>query len=561
MVLVSKSNNKKPNLKGEVIVTESTFFNHSKTIIEEFLSTAIIFDDQANFGDFNLIPPKVVVSPTTRKRKSQEKVDSDSKDSKVPKKEEPLTLSHDLNAKKVINSFAEKGILCSVIKPEEDELETLHETATLLSEKADLIIFDWELSQTSGKTALPLVKRTITHFNNRSPQQLRLIAIYTGTTNINKVFSLIRDELSNHDFQIEDHGDNCCQIDACRLLVFAKKAAKTAEGVTKVSFEDLADFLVNEYTKMTKGILSNVVMQSFSVVKRNTHQILKKFSGMDSPFLTHRTCLPSPEEAEDHTATLISEEIQSLLEEYNVGKMSRLDALKYYLEDGQINKDYSLKPFKNKDGCLSKEQVLTLWEKGISEKSEFLSNKEFDKGMFFKSLTDIYSEDENGEALDLKYAALTTLRSKYSDNQPYLTLGTVVKEISQETYWVCIQPGCDSVRLSGDVSFPFLPVSNKGAIQCVIPNDSDSFVRKKISLKFSDCRKIKFLADPASKDIKSMKEDDQFYFQDTNGNRFQFVCELKPLYAQRLSNKFAANISRVATNNSEWLRRCEEKKL
>ena len=46
----------------------------------------------------------------------------------------------------------------------------------------------------------------------------------------------------------------CCQIDACRLLiVFAKKAAKTADGVTKVSFENLADFLIDEYTKMTKG--------------------------------------------------------------------------------------------------------------------------------------------------------------------------------------------------------------------------------------------------------------------------------------------------------------------
>ena len=486
----------------------------------------------------------------------------ESKESIEPKKEEGLTLSHDLNAKKVINSFAKKGILCSVIKPEEDELETLHETAARLSEKADLLIFDWELSQTSGKTALPLIKKVIAYFNNSSPQQLRLIAIYTGTTDIDKVFSQIRDELDNNDFPIEDIGDNCCQIGACRLLIFAKKGAKTAEGITKVSFEELADFLVEKYTEMTKGILSNVVMQSFSVIKSNTHQILKKFSGMDSPFLTHRTCLPNPEEAEDHTATLISEEIQSLLEEYNVGKISGLKALQDYYDENSVNNTYSLKPFNNKDKHLSKEQTLTLWEKGIEKRPEFLTGKELKKGLFFKSLTAIISGEENAETLDLKYAALTTLRSKYSPNQPYLTLGTIVKKISNpETYWVCIQPGCDSVRLSGDISFPFLPVSDKGTIQCVIPNASDSFIRKKISLKFSDCRKIKFAADPDSKDIKSIKEDDQFYFQDTNNNRFQFICELKPLYAQRLSNKFAANISRVATNNSEWLRRCEEKRL
>ena len=40
-----------------------------------------------------------------------------------------------------------------------------------------------------------------------SPQQLRLIAIYTGATDINKVFSQIRDGLNNGDFQMKDHGD------------------------------------------------------------------------------------------------------------------------------------------------------------------------------------------------------------------------------------------------------------------------------------------------------------------------------------------------------------------
>ena len=307
-------------------------------------------------------------------------------------------------------------------------------------------------------------------------------------------------------------------------------------------------------------------MQSFSVIKKNTHQILEKFSGLDYPFLTHRTCLPTPEEAEDHISTLISEEIQSLLEEYNVGKKSDLNALQYYFDE-KPEDSYSIKLLNEKrNDFLTNDHILSWLEKGIPPndgiRPEFLSNKEI--GRLFQYITKIVAGKDD-EDLDLKYAALTTVRSKYSDNQPYLSLGSIVKEISNnETYWVCIQPGCDSVRLSGNVYFPFLSISDKGSFQCVIPadpNNSDSFVRKKISLKFSDCRNIQFVADPISKNVKSMKDADQFYFQDTNNNRFQFICELKPLYAQRLSNKFAANISRVATNNSEWLRRCEERKL
>ena len=539
---------------------ESSFFSHSKKITEEFLSTAVIFDDQANFGDYSSIKPKIVISPPTRK-KSSDKTGMASKEFPTKIDGGSVEQSHDLNAKKVIDSFAKKGILCSVIKPEEHELEFLHETVTPLCKNVDLIIFDWELSRFSEKTSLPLVKDTIKLFNSSCPQQLRLIAIYTGATDTDKVFDQVKEELKI-DCQIENINGNCCQIGACRLLVFAKKAAKTAEGVTKISFEELADFLVEEYTKMTNGLLSNVVMNSFSVIKQNTHQILKKFSGLDSPFLTHRTCLPNPEEAEEHSATLISEEIQSLLEEYNVGKVSDLNALQYYFDDQPESKKYSLKSFNIKDELLTRKQALGLWEQGILKRPDFLSQSKIKNEMIFKFLTGIYSGDEDGEILDLKYAALTTLRSKYSDSLPYLTLGIIVKELSdQEKYWICLQPRCDSVRLSGDTSFPFLPVSDKGKIHCVIPDGSNSFVRKKISLKFSDCRKIIFPVDPITKFVQATAAESEFFFQDTQNNKFQFICELKTEYAQNISNSFASNISRVATNNSEWLRRCEQKNL
>ncbi|WP_024336150.1 response regulator receiver domain [Desulfotignum balticum] len=548
-------------------MTESAFFNHSKKIIEDFLSTAIIFDDQAYFGDFNPDPPKDVVSPAKRKTASQKKEDKNTKEIENKGTEDILKPSHDLNAKMVINSFAKKGILCSVIKPEEQELETLHETVASLSQKSDLIIFDWELSQESGKTALGLVKESMKIFNDSSPQQLRLIAIYTGATDINRVFSQIIEELKN-EYSVKNVDDRCCQIGACRLLVFSKKAAKTADDVNKIAFEDLADFLIDEYTKMTKGLVSNVVMKSFSAIKQNTHQIINKFSGLDHPFLTHRTCLPKPEEAENQIATLISEEIQSLLEEYGVGNSSNFEVLKLYFQNQPNDKYYSLNKLK-KDKCLTKQQVLYLLEHGIPSENEnrppilsteVLNKKELKK--LFQFLTNMYSDSDDENLLDLKYAALTTLKSKYSDNFPYLTLGTIVKDMSgEEGYWICIQPGCDSVRLTKDTSFPFLPLSQKGDIHCVIRDSSESLTRKKISLKFSDCRKSTFSPDPTSKNIIAFKNENDFFFKNTKENVFKFICEMKPGYAQRLSNKFAANISRVATNNSEWLRRCEEKKL
>ncbi|VFQ46897.1 response regulator receiver domain [Desulfoluna butyratoxydans] len=547
--------------------SESAFFKYSKEIAEDFLSTVLIVDDQAYFEDPNPVKPKLVVTPTSRKAGSKSKVDKTSPVPTENNQEDSVGKSHDLDAKKVINSFAQKGILCTVIKPDEEELKCLDRTVIPLCNNADLIILDWELSQKSNSTALSLVKDAMACFTNSSPQQLRLIAIYTGSTDISGIYDSIKDELDKSYQTTPIPGSGCCcQIGSCRLLVFPKEATKTADGVKPISFDELAEFLVGEYTKMTKGLLSNTVMRSFSVIRKNSHKILKTFSGLDYPFLTHRTCLTRPEEAEEHSATLISDEIQSLLEEYNVGSASDMEALRLFVEDQPQGKAYPLDHMAKGKPSLNTDQIVDLLQNGISPNErpqpDYLSNKEFSSEKIFNCLTQMYSHPKNCKNLDFEYAALTTLRSKYSDTLPCLALGTIIQDMSnQDKYWICLQPKCDSVRLSGDVSFPFLPLGDKGKIHCVVPDGPDSFVRKKISLKFSMCKTIEFKANAETGYIQAAIRDKEFIFEDVSYKEFKFICELKPEYAQRLSNAFATEISRVATNNSEWLRRCEAKNL
>ena len=46
----------------------------------------------------------------------------------------------------------------------------------------------------------------------------------------------------------------------------------------------------------------------------------------------------------------------------------------------------------------------------------------------------------------------------------------------------------------------------------------------------------------------------KWYFIDTFGMRFDYLGELKNDFAQGIANNFASQMSRVATNHSEWLR-------
>ena len=50
-----------------------------------------------------------------------------------------------------------------------------------------------------------------------------------------------------------------------------------------------------------------------------------------------------------------------------------------------------------------------------------------------------------------------------------------------------------------------------------------------------------------------------FEFTDTSDNRYRWRGELKAEYAQRIAQTFGTTLSRVAIDESEWLRRSARK--
>ena len=52
-------------------------------------------------------------------------------------------------------------------------------------------------------------------------------------------------------------------------------------------------------------------------------------------------------------------------------------------------------------------------------------------------------------------------------------------------------------------------------------------------------------------------ENGVFFFTATDDTRFEWLGELKAQFAQRIAHRFASGLSRVAVDNTEWLRRKE----
>jgi hypothetical protein len=168
-----------------------------------------------------------------------------------------------------------------------------------------------------------------------------------------------------------------------------------------------------------------------------------------------------------------------------------------------------------------------------------------------------HADVASSECLDEKLAFVTSMRSYY-ENVPQLTMGTIVKEMADDgpSYWICVQPRCDCVRIGSKRVFPFLPlkVTSEGNFDITL-KEEDGYIRLLHRKKPYDLRMIKF--EPLKRDngvVTAKKDGENYYFQDTSRHKYIWVGELRRENAQRLSNQFAATLSRVGLDESEWLR-------
>ncbi|MBK7919181.1 MAG: hypothetical protein IPJ94_23535 [Chloroflexi bacterium] len=156
----------------------SPFFQRSKIIAEEFLQTTVVIDDQAYFGDEKSVwetqPPKPINLKSPGRGSSaspaREQLAEPVESVVLP----PYAIgSHRLNAQKVINSFAQKRIVCSVIRPTDNDENDWVVSLGNLASSADIFIIDWDLKNDNGENAINILEQ-ISRPAIDSPSQLRL---------------------------------------------------------------------------------------------------------------------------------------------------------------------------------------------------------------------------------------------------------------------------------------------------------------------------------------------------------------------------------------------------
>jgi Response receiver domain len=534
-----------------------SFDEHIGNIVESFLQTVVVVDDQA-------LTSREGVEPASEEEQPGEAVGRGrGVRSGLRPPAEPD--DHDLDPKAVTDAFAQHGLVCSLLSP--DPGEDIDEMFLRAARRADLVLLDWVLHRDEGRKTLKLVEKILEDDEHPARRRLRTIVIYTGQPDLHDVAEKLAQTIDGAygDCELELHDDGLTMTKGpVRAAVFAKQyvreLGKDLES-RRIAIPDLPARLRSEFATLTTGLITAVALASLSALREDTHRVLKTLGPrLDPAYLGHRAALADPEEAEGQVVALVAAEIRSVIEDNHVERNVELPVLSLWLANARQD-DLHFGELIDSNKRLSLPQVEAILTRGLGSEEglEALADAGCSKSYLKKvkpQATKVFSATvEEAAESDADFAHRMMMRTLYSAQQRILQLGTIVR--SDDGYRLCVQPLCDSVRLTGSRRFPFLPLSvvdaGEKADFVVVDEQGAGWIYLRLGGNPSDLLMLSF--DPgASPSVIAAVDDDLHSFTDSAGATHRWVGELKPDFAQRAAFELAQQFGRIAVDEAEFFR-------
>ncbi len=502
-------------------------------LVKRFLRTAVLLDDQAYIEKSSVLG--AVVKPDRRTAATSRQNNSPIRSRNT----------HSLDARSIMHSFLDLGVICGVIEPKESTMPAV--------EQADIIILDWLLRESSSDFTLEILRNLLA--NQQGRNSLRLIAIYTGEAQLDEICTLLMDELSQYDLGLQSNEiSTSISYKHGRFELYAKANVNVHPDLKDrvVTEADLPHRLIEDFSIIVNGLLPRIVLTSLTAVREGEHKLLERFdSVLDPAFLSHRACLSDPGEAEHQIVSHIVDEIRGLVDEaIAVESPAGAKAVERWIRRSTQSKFIF--------GCkeLTVDETIELANKGLEHPATKLKKNEF------KHLSRGFGSNETNH-MDKRLAWIMSFRTVHNAPPPLLWMGTVVMEKNESNtghHLICVSPRCDCVRLQAETKILFLPLislsNNSHAKEQIVVKSEEGFRRLGVDSNPSSWILRNF--HPTQNDaITATRKNDfeLFEFTDTCNRKYAWVGELKAVNAQRIVQNFANSVSRIALDESEWLRR------
>ena len=136
-----------------------TLLDLSVQNVADFLQTVVVVDDKAHLEPLPTNNDNTSMSGTAEADNESPVWAHANLVSPQPDTAGSLADPEDLDAKSLVDGFAEKGIACTVLRPgSEDDVVT---QTTKITELADIVVLDWILDKDDGEKATSLIQQMI----------------------------------------------------------------------------------------------------------------------------------------------------------------------------------------------------------------------------------------------------------------------------------------------------------------------------------------------------------------------------------------------------------------
>lgn len=472
-----------------------------------------------------------------------------------------------VDAKAITDAFLELSVICGIFRPGPDDDATTMSVGA--ASHADILIVDWFLEGGSPERAKNLIRRLLKDDAKRR-DRLRLIVIYTS----NPGRALMAQELLGF-LEGDDDTAGRFQLDGTRLrghatsVVFLNKEGTTGGDAEALSEAALPDRVLSEFVTLIDGLLPTFAVAALAVIREAAPHVLSLFNrNLDGAFVGHRAVLEDPDDANVFLTDLVSDELRNVIDVNEVAsKYLGPEAVSAWLASRQqrmfgktIFADDDLEKIVREGNGAFKAAKQRKAENPAADANQQDRIRDRDLGRIF------YETDAAALSSNMRLARMATFRNEAfaetrmpKDWLPYLSLGSVLKRTSNQsdTYLICLQPACDSVRLTGDTAFPFQVAEPSEAFNIVLKHQAQGDgVKAKIRSRPRDGEMIVFACDPTKKRVLAQRSPDgaAYAFIDKNGASYEWIGDLKALKAQSIAGQVGSRMNSVGLNDLEWLR-------
>ncbi|OCJ22411.1 hypothetical protein A6U89_32820 [Agrobacterium sp. B133/95] len=529
------------------------FKDYGLKATKRFLKTAIVIDDEIITEAPVKVPEDELAKPffaADVPERAPADVAAPEAAQQVPGKDAEVQI------KPLADAFLDKRIVCGVLKPEAaDNDDQVIERAVRAASVADVVIIDWYLRPNQESLAQSILEKILME-DRELNGRLRLVIVYTSADPLIDRRKALAKHLRKAKFEaVEDlDEDTLLTIGACRVRFVRKKSINVGMAV-----EDLPDFAIAEFAKHSNGLLANFALLGIAALRDATHHILANLDrGLDTAFVGHRMLLGHGTEARGFAMNLFLLQMKGVLSlPKHLGGALDDEELSAWFEEhfGYPEADAHLEAAGTTKDQLRESVLNGAGKLDNAHKSLFLP----------ASKSDPTKVGEIEKELSQDFARFATfVREPEGFNPlpegwlPTLTLGSVVKLVARKTrYFLCVQPACDTVRVTEDRYFPFieLVLTKKPAksTENLVVRDGDKRLIVYVSTMAGSRLYDKFKPD-ASQTVRAESEEGRFVFSSKADQHYWWLGDIDPLKAQRIATDVSGTLARVGIDEYEWLR-------